>query len=105
MTHSGDLILLEVAFIAGGGPKETCLALLKDLNGPIVSASEESSSARKRCGAGPYRCAPDDLRAALRSQAALRSGALNPLIIERDRRDEHPGRWVLHERSATDGEK
>ena len=36
MTHSGDLTLLEVAFIAGR-PKETRLALLKELNGQIVS--------------------------------------------------------------------
>ena len=41
MTYSDNLILLEVAFIAGrpkaGRPKETRLALLKELNGQIVS--------------------------------------------------------------------
>jgi len=36
MTYSDNLILLEVAFIAGR-PKETRLALLKELNGQIVS--------------------------------------------------------------------
>ncbi len=65
----------------------------------------KSSSARERSSAGPGSCASADLRAAFRWQGGLRQGALHPLIIERDRRDEYPGRRVLHERSATDGEK
>jgi len=37
MKYSDDFILLEVAFIAGR-PKETRLALLKELNARIVTA-------------------------------------------------------------------
>src|SRR5258708_19756538 len=36
MKYSADFILLEVAFVAGS-PKETRLALLKELNAPIVT--------------------------------------------------------------------
>ncbi len=38
MTYSDDFILLEVAFISGR-PKETRLALLKELNARIVAAA------------------------------------------------------------------
>jgi len=38
MTYSDDLILLEVAFISGR-PKDTRLALLKELNAQVVAAA------------------------------------------------------------------
>src|SRR5258708_34263865 len=38
LTYSGDFILLELTFIAGR-PKETRLALLKELNDRIVAAT------------------------------------------------------------------
>ena len=41
MTYSDDLILLEVAFISGR-PKETRLALLKELNAQIVERARIS---------------------------------------------------------------
>jgi hypothetical protein len=41
MNYSDDFIVLEIAFITGR-PKETCLALLKELNGRIVAGAEIS---------------------------------------------------------------
>jgi phenylpyruvate tautomerase PptA (4-oxalocrotonate tautomerase family) len=41
MKYSDDFILLEIAFISGR-PKETRLALLKELNARIVAAAEIS---------------------------------------------------------------